>query len=709
MRRRDKEGPVDDFTDYQKQGGVAVITFRNPPVNALGIDLRKGVAEYIDKAAADGDVTALVLTGDGRCFCGGADIREFGSPAIEPMIRDVIDRIESSSKPVVAAVHGVAFGGGFELALGCHFRVAAPSAQFALPEVKLGLIPGAGGTQRLPRLIGAEKALGIVLTGDPVGAEDALAMGIVDEVAGGDLVAAAVAFAEARVADASPLKRARDLEAPKPPDGFFDGQRQKIERRARGLIAPWYCIDSVENAVKLPFDEAMNKERQYFVECRESDQSKAQRHIFFAERQAAKIPGIAKEPAPRPIETAAVIGCGTMGGGLAMNFANAGIPVTVVETDPQALEKGLAVIAKTYADSVSKGRLTDADRETRMGLIEGTTDYADIAGADIVIEAVFEEMDVKKEVFAVLDRTCKPGAILATNTSTLDIDDIAAATGRPEQVIGTHFFSPAHIMRLMENVRGRKTAPETIATVMTLAKTIGKVGVLVGNADGFVGNRMYHCYTRQANFLLEEGALPQQVDRALFDFGFAMGPFAVGDVAGLDVGWAIRQRRAATRDPNERYSPIADRICELGRFGQKTGAGWYRYEEGSRAPVPDPAIEDIIVGVSGELGIERRDITDDEIRERCLYALVNEGAKILEQGLAIRSGDIDVIWVYGYGFPIHRGGPMFHADRVGVKVVHEALSRLYDIHGELLKPSTLLEEMARDGLAFEDLHKEKTK
>ena len=344
-----------------------------------------------------------------------------------------------------------------------------------------------------------------------------------------------------------------------------------------------------------------------------------------------------------------------------------------------------------------------------MGLIQGTTDYADIADADIVIEAVFEEMDVKKQVFAVLDQTCKPGAILATNTSTLDIDEIAAATERPEQVIGTHFFSPAHIMRLMENVRGRKTAPETIATVMNMAKTIGKVGVLVGNADGFVGNRMYHCYTRQANFLLEEGALPQQVDRVLFDFGFTMGPFAVGDVAGLDVGWRIRQCRAATRDKDERYSPIGDRICELGRFGQKTGAGWYRYEEGSRAPIPDPAIEDIIVDVSDELGIERRDITDDEIRERCLYTLVNEGAMILQEGLALRSSDIDVIWIYGYGFPIHRGGPMFHADRVGVKVVHEALSRLYDIHGELLKPSPLLEEMARDGRTFEDLQKEKTK
>ena len=703
-----KEGPLDDFTDYRKQGGIAVITFENPPVNALGIDLRKGIAEAIDKAAA-ADVTALVLTGGGRCFSGGADIREFGSPSIEPMLRGVIDRAESSSKPVVAAVHGVAFGGGFELALGCHFRVAAPSAQFALPEVKLGLIPGAGGTQRLARLIGPEKALGIVLTGDPVGAEDARAMGIVDEVAGGDLVAAAVAFAEARVADGSVLKRARDLDTPKPPDGFFEGQRKKIERRARGLIAPWHCIDSIENAVTLSFDNGMKKEREYFVECRESDQSKAQRHIFFAERQAAKIPDVPKDTAPRQIETAAVIGCGTMGGGLAMNFANAGIPVRVVETDPEAMEKGLGVIAKTFEAAVSKGRLTDADRETRMGLIQGTTDYADIADADIVIEAVFEEMDVKKQVFAVLDQTCKPGAILATNTSTLDIDEIAAATERPEQVIGTHFFSPAHIMRLMENVCGRKTAPETIATVMNMAKTIGKVGVLVGNADGFVGNRMYHCYTRQANFLLEEGALPQQVDRVLFDFGFTMGPFAVGDVAGLDVGWRIRQRRAATRNKDERYSPIGDRICELGRFGQKTGAGWYRYEEGSRAPIPDPAIEDIIVDVSDELGIERRDITDDEIRERCLYTLVNEGAMILQEGLVLRSSDIDVIWIYGYGFPIHRGGPMFHADRVGVKVVHEALSRLYDIHGELLKPSPLLEEMARDGRTFEDLQKEKTK
>ena len=698
-----KEGPVDDFTDYRKQGGVAVITFQNPPVNALGIGLRKGIAEAIDKAAADGGVTALVLTGGGRCFSGGADIREFGSPPIEPMLRGIIDRAETSMKPVVAAVHGVAFGGGFELALGCHFRVAAPSAQFALPEVKLGLIPGAGGTQRLPRLIGAEKALGIVLTGNPVGVDDARSLGIVDEVAGGDPVAAAVAFAEARVADASALKRARDLDVSEPPDGFFDGQRRKIERRARGLIAPWHCIDSVENAVTLSFGDGMKKEREYFVECRESDQSKAQRHIFFAEREAAKIPGAPKDTAPRPIETAAVIGCGTMGGGIAMSFADAGIPVRIVETDAGGLEKGLQRITGTCAGSVKRGRISDATMKTCLGLITGTTDIADIKDADIVIEAVFEDMDLKKEVFAKLDGICKPGAILATNTSTLDIDDIAAATGRPEQVIGTHFFSPAHIMRLMENVRGRRTAPETIATVMTLAKTIGKVGVLVGNADGFVGNRMYHCYIRQANFLLEEGALPEQVDRVIFDFGFAMGPFAVGDVAGLDVGWRIRQRRAETRDKDERYSPITDRICERGRFGRKTGAGWYRYGEGSRAPVPDPAIEEIITGVSEELGIERRDITDDEIRERCFHALINEGAKVLEEGLAIRPGDIDVIWVYGYGFPIHRGGPMFHADRVGVKTVYETLSRLYDIHGELLKPSALLEKMARGGKAFRDL------
>ena len=692
-------GPV----RYERRGAVAVITLDNPPVNALGAAVRRGVAEGIGRAITDPRITAIVLTGAGRCFSGGADIREFGQPPVSPTLRDIIDMAEQSPKLTVAAVHGAAYGGGLELPLGCHYRVGAPSAEMTLPEIKLGIIPGAGGTQRLPRLIGAVRALEIVLSGEPVGAEEAVKLGILDAVADGGLVEAAVAFAEARVADGSSLRKTSERKALPPPDGFFADQRKSIARRSRGLIAPGHCIDAVEGAITLPFADGMKKERELFVACRDSPQSKAQRHVFFAEREAAKIPDVPRDTPVLPIDTAAVIGCGTMGGGIAMNFANAGIPVTVLENKSDALEKGLGVIARNYAATVAKGRLGEADMEARMKLIRGTMDFGDIADADIVIEAVFEDMDVKRKVFGRLDRVCKAETILATNTSTLDVDQIARATNRPEKVIGTHFFSPANVMRLMENVRGAKTSPETIATVMKLSKAIGKVGVLVGICDGFVGNRMYHQYTRQANFLLEEGALPQQVDKAIYDFGFAMGPFAVGDVAGLDVGWRIRQRRAATRPKDERYSPIADRICEIGRFGQKTGAGWYRYEKGDRTPIPDPAIKALIEKVSQELGIERREIGDDEIRERCLYALVNEGAKILDEGLALRAGDIDVIWIYGYGFPAHKGGPMFHANQIGLGRVYDTLGRLAEVHGDMLRPAPLLESLARQGKGFKDL------
>ncbi len=695
--------PLSDLIGYEVKGGVSVITLRNPPVNALGIDLRKAITAAVGRAVDDDGVRAVVLTGDGRCFCGGADILEFGQPTLDPSIPKVIEKIESSPKPVVAAVHGPCFGGGFELPLGCHFRVAAPSALLALTEVKLGVIPGAGGTQRLPRLIGAERALAFILTGNPVDAEEAFKLGIIDEVVEDDLVEAAINFASARAQDGGPYRRARDLDAPEAAEGFFEGERAKIERRARGQIAPWRCIDSVENACTLSFEEGMKKERAFFVECRDSDQSRAQRHVFFAEREAAKIPDVPKETAVMPIHSAAVVGCGTMGGGIAMNFANAGIPVRVLETDKGALEKGLDVIRGNYAASVKKGRLSDAEKETRLSAIEGVTDYGDLADADIVIEAVFEDMELKKQVFKDLDGACKPDAILATNTSTLDVDEIAAATGRPDKVIGTHFFSPANVMRLMENVRGQETSKQTIATVMALAKALDKVGVLVGVCDGFVGNRMYHLYSREAQLMLEEGALPEQVDRVLFDFGFAMGPFTVGDVAGLDVGWRVRKEKAKKNPAQERTSPIADRICEKGRFGQKTGAGWYRYEDGSRTPIPDPEVEKVILGVSEELATERRDISDDEILERCLYTLVNEGAKILDEGLALRSGDIDVIWITGYGFPVHRGGPMFHADRLGPGAVSEALGRLRDAHGDRFEAAPLLRKLAKNGNYFKDL------
>ncbi len=692
-------GPV----RYERRGAVGVITLDNPPVNALGAAVRKAFAESIGRAITDPRIKAIVVTGAGRCFSGGADIREFGGPPAPPTLRDIIDMAEQSPKLTVAAIHGAAYGGGLELPLGCHYRIGAPSAEMTLPEIKLGVIPGAGGTQRLPRLIGAERALAIILSGDPVGAERAKELGILDAVAEGDVVDAAVEFAEARVADNSPLRKTSEAKAPPPAAGFFADQRRAIARRARGLVAPGHCIDAVESAFALSFADGMKKERELFVACRDSPQSKAQRYAFFAEREAAKIPDVPKETPTPPIRAAAVVGCGTMGGGIAMNFANAGIPVTVLENKSDALEKGLGVIARNYAGTVAKGRLAESDMQARLKLIRGTMDFGDLADADIVIEAVFEEMEIKKKVFGRLDRVCKAETILATNTSTLDVDEIAKATNRPGKVIGTHFFSPANVMRLMENVRGAKTSAETIATVMKLSKAIGKVGVLVGICDGFVGNRMYHQYTRQANFLLEEGALPQQVDKAIYDFGFAMGPFAVGDVAGLDVGWRIRQRRAATRPKDERYSPIADRICEMGRFGQKTGAGWYRYEKGDRTPIPDPAIETLIKQVSRELGIERTAIADDEILERCLYALVNEGAKILEEGLALRASDIDVIWIYGYGFPVHKGGPMYHADQVGLGRVSDALARLADIHGEILKPAALLERLAKQGKGFNDL------
>jgi 3-hydroxyacyl-CoA dehydrogenase len=604
----------------------------------------------------------------------------------------------------VAAIHGTALGGGLELALGCHYRVGDPSARLGQPEIKLGLLPGAGGTQRLPRLIGLGPALDMILKGDPVGAERAHQLGLLDEVIEGDLVAGAIAFAMRLADEARPLRRTRNLTiAAELDDEFFDRIRKGLKKRARGLIAPYRCIDCVENAVSLPFDEGMAKERELFLECLGSKQSKGQRHAFFAERQAAKIPDIPADTPAREIASAAVIGCGTMGGGIAMNFANAGIPVHVVETSPEALDRGMAIIRKNYAGSVARGRLTQAQMDRRLARIQGTTEYGEIAQTDMVIEAVFEEMELKRQVFATLDRVCKPAVILATNTSTLDVDQIAAATARPDRVIGTHFFSPANVMKLMENVRGAKTSRETIATVMRLSKAIGKVGVLVGNCDGFVGNRMLHAYSRQANFLLEEGALPQQVDKVIYDFGLPMGPFAMGDLAGLDVGWRIRQRRAKTRPKDQRYSPIADRICELGRFGQKTGAGWYRYQGGSRTPIPDPEIEALIMQVARELGVERRDISGQEILERCLYPLINEGAKLLEEGIALRAGDIDVVWICGYGFPVYRGGPMFYADSVGTGTIYEVMSRLYDEHGEMLKPAALLQGLARRNKGFHDV------
>ena len=687
----------------------AVLTLDHAPVNGLGLALRTALTEAFEAAMADGEISAIVLTGAGRMFSAGADITEFGTPKsmTAPSLPDIINLIERAEKPVVAAVHGNALGGGLELALGCAYRVVAKGTNLGLPEVSLGIIPGAGGTQRLPRVIGAAPALDMIVTGKPIKAEKGLALGLVDELAEGDLVAAAVEFCQRLPTGDAALRptRARDdkmSEARGNPDLFAD-YRKSMARRARGLEAPYAAVECVEAALGEGFDAGLSFERETFKKLVVSTQSEALRHAFFVERASTKIDGLAKDTAKQDIRRAAVIGCGTMGGGIAMNFANAGVPVTVLEAEDSALQKGLEIIRGNYAASVSKGRISQDKMDSCMALINGVTDYDQLGAPDMVIEAIFEKMDVKKEVFAKLDAVCPLDTILATNTSTLDINEIASATSRPGKVIGTHFFSPANIMRLQENVRGAKTSDETIASTMALAKKLGKVGVLVGVCDGFVGNRMLYAYTRQANFLLEEGALPQQVDKAIFDFGFPMGPFAMGDLAGLDVGWLVRQARAATRPSNLRYSPIADRVCEMGRYGQKTSAGWYNYEKGSRVPVPDPEIEKLIVGVSEELGYQRRSIDEAEIIQRCMYPLINEGAKILSEGIAQRPGDIDTVWIYGYGFPRQRGGPMFYADTVGLKEVYDVMSALYDQHGEWLKPAPLLAELAAAGKGFGDM------
>ena len=696
---------------FERHDDVALLRLSNPPVNGLSFAMRAALGDRVAQALADDAVKAIVIAGADRMFCGGADIREFSAPPPPGAahLPAILDEIEASPKPVVAAIHGVAAGGGMEVALACHVRLAAPGTRLGLPEVTLGILPGAGGTQRMPRLIGIEKALDVIVGGKLHPVEKAVALGFVDECVEGDLLATAIARACQLAADGTPLRRAsrltEHLEAARGRPEIFDDFRKKMAKRARGFDAPYACVDCVETALTMPYAEALKNERVVFHRLRESDQSAAQRHAFFAEREVAKIPDVPRDTAVRPIASAGVVGCGTMGGGIAMSIANAGLPVTVLESSPEALDRGMAIIRKNYAATVSKGRLSQTQMDARLARITPTLDDADLGAADVVIEAVFEELPLKKEVFARLDRVCRPEAILATNTSTLDVDAIAAATSRPAQVIGTHFFSPANVMRLMENVRGARTSPETIATVMKLSKKLGKVGVLVGVCDGFVGNRMLYAYRRQADFLLEEGALPEQIDRVIYDFGLPMGPYQMADLAGLDVSWRVRKAQAPTRPAHLRYSPVADRICEQGRYGQKTGAGWYRYEEESRVPIPDPAIHELIAGVSAELGIERRAIGDDEIVPRCLYPLVNEGAKILDEGLALRASDIDIIWMHGYGFPRYRGGPMFWADLVGLRTVYDTMSRLHDEHGEWLEPAPLLKRLAAQGKGFKDVGK----
>ena len=684
--------------DLDRRGRVAVLTVNNPPVNALSQHVRQGLRDGLTQAVADGGVAAIVITCAGRTFVAGADITEFGKPPKEPGLHEVLDLIEGSPKPVVAAIHGTALGGGLEVTLACHYRVAVKAARLGLPEVKLGLLPGAGGTQRLPRVVGVQKALSMIVSGDPIGADEALKVGLIDEIVDGDLTAAGVAFAEKIVAEKRPLKKIRDLDdkiaAVRGKPEVFAEFRKSVARQTRGFRAPENCIKAVEAAVNLPFDQGLKRERELFQELITSPESKAQRYFFFAEREAAKIPDVPADTPPKDVKKAAVIGAGTMGGGIAMNFANAGIPVTVVEVAQDALDRGIGIVRKNYEATASRGRITQADVEKRMGLITGTTDFNAVRDADIIIEAVFEEMPIKKEVFAKLDGLAKPDAVLATNTSTLDVDEIASATKRPESVIGTHFFSPANVMRLLENVRGKKSSKTTIATAMTIGRRIGKVPVLVGVCHGFVGNRMLHQRGAQAEKLILEGALPHQVDKVLTDFGLPMGPFAMSDMAGLDVGWRIRKGRGMT-------SAVADRICELGRFGQKTGAGYYRYEGGDRTPIPDMDVEKIIVDVATTMGITRRHLSDEEILQRLLYPMVNEGAKILEEKIAIRASDIDVIWVYGYGWPVYRGGPMFWADQIGLRAFRDRMLEFKQASGDdFWTPAPLLDRLANEGKGF---------
>ncbi len=693
---------MSELIHLEKQGDVAVLTIDNPPVNPISSDVCAGLAERFAEVAADDSVAAVVLTGAGRAFVAGADIREFGKPRDpnKPGLRDVAMQIEDMEKPVVAAINGACAGGGLELALGCHFRLASPGAQIGLPEVNLGLIPGAGGTQRLPRVIGAEAALDAILGGRLMPAPQAKAMGIVEDVIDGDIVAAAVDYARKAAADGVELprasKRTDKIDESKKNMGLFDDRRKAIARRYRGFEAPFYAIDAVEAAVTLPFDEGMKKEREIADITVASTQSAAQRYLFFAEREALKIPDIPKDTPTKDIKKAAIVGAGTMGGGISMCFANVGIPVTIIDESQEALDRGLGRVRNNYEVSVKRGSMKAEDVDKRMGLLTGSTDIKDVADADIIIEAVFEEMNLKKEIFKKLDEHAKDGAILATNSSALDIDQIAAVTKRPEVVIGTHFFSPANVMRLLENVRASKSSPETIATVMKLGQTLRKQPVLAGLCPGYIGNRILRVYLREADELVFEGALPQQIDKVIYDFGFAMGPYAVRDMAGTDVGYQAR-KLAGT---NERQYILNDRLCDEGRLGQKTGAGYYRYEEGSRTPIPDPYVENMIEEVSKELGITRRAISDEEILERIIYPMINEGAKIVDEGYALRASDIDVAYVHGYGFPRYRGGLMFYADTIGPDKVYEAMERFHKARGDIMEPSKLLEKLAKEGGKF---------
>ncbi|MBL8361939.1 MAG: enoyl-CoA hydratase/isomerase family protein [Rubrivivax sp.] len=697
---------------YDVRGPVAVITLNNPPVNGLGYDTRCGIADGITKAEADPSIEAIVITGAGKAFSGGADIREFGSPkaVAEPNLLSLIRMEDDCRKVIVAAVHSVCMGGGLELALGAHYRVAAPGANVALPEVKIGLIPGAGGTQRLPRVLGVETALNMIVSGEPVKSEMLAALPgqkLFDKIIDGDLIEGAVAFAREKAAEhassGKPLPRVRDLPVKHPnPDAYFQFARNTVKAMAKNFPAPAKCVDAVEAALKRKFDDGMVYEREVFLGLMWTPECRALRHAFLAERAASKIPDVPEGTPQRTIAQVAVIGAGTMGGGITMNFLNAGIPVTMLEMKQEALDRGVATIRKNYEAQVKKGKLKADKYEQRMALLKTTLSYDDVKNADLVIEAVFEEMGVKEKVFRTLDEVMKPGAILASNTSTLDVNKIASFTKRPQDVVGLHFFSPANVMKLLEVVRGEKTAKDVLATVMAVAKKIRKTAVVSGVCDGFIGNRMIEQYSRQAGFLLEEGCTPAQVDKAIEKFGFAMGPFRMGDLAGNDIGWAIRKRRYQEK-PGMRYSKTADLLCEMGRYGQKTGAGWYDYQAGKRDAIPSKVVVEMIEKHRADLGITPRKISDDEIVHRLVYALVNEGAKIVEEGIASKASDLDIVYLTGYGFPLWRGGPMCYADTQGLFNVVQAMNRfarnpLDD--ADFWEPAPLLARLAAEGKTF---------
>jgi len=696
--------------DYAVHGDVAVITLNNPPVNGLGLATRQAFMHGLDQAVADDAVKAIVVTGAGKAFSGGADIKEFGSPKAlqEPNLLNLISALENCPKPTVAAIHSVVMGGGLELALGCHYRVAAPGCSVALPEVKLGLVPGAGGTQRLPRVIGVEAALNMIVSGEAIQSE-MLAMlpgqKLFDEMASSadKLLDEAMAFAKG-VVGTSPLPRVRDLPCKHPnADAFFKFSTNMVNGMTKGKYpAPLKCIEAVQNATKMKFDDGMSAEREIFINLMWTPESRALRHLFVAQRAASKIDDVPADTPKRAIKSVAVIGAGTMGGGISMNFLNAGIPVKILEMKQEALDKGIAIIEKNYQAQVKKGKLKEDKFQQRMALLSSTLNYEDLADADLVIEAVFEEIGVKEQVFNKLDEVMKPGAILASNTSTLDVNAIAHFTKRPQDVVGLHFFSPANVMKLLEVVRGADTSKDIMATVMDVAKKIKKTAVVSGVCDGFIGNRMIEQYSRQAGFLIEEGCTPQQVDRAVEKFGFAMGPFRMGDLAGNDIGWAIRKRRYVEK-PHMKYSKTADLLCEQGRFGQKVGKSWYDYVAGKRDAIPNKDVEDMIAKHRTTLGITARKISDDEIVQRLVFSLVNEAAYILEEGIAARASDIDMVYITGYGFPIYRGGPMLYADQFGLFNVIQAMKRFaQNPHddAQFWQPAPLLARLVADGKTF---------